>query len=61
MKVKSNKGIEVTESSAIIGTYEGEVLDSNITNKNGLDITVDVMKAVLESEDYKDGIERASV
>ena len=57
MRVKSNKGIKDTESSAIIGTYEGEALDANITNKNGLDITVEVMQAVLESEDYKDGIE----
>ena len=56
-KVKSNAGITDTDESAIIGTYEGEALDSNITNKNGLDITVEVMEAVLESEDYKDGIE----
>lgn len=58
MRVKSNSsGIKDTENSAIIGTYEGEALDANITNKNGLDITVDVMQTVLESEDYKDGIE----
>lgn len=56
-KVKSNAGITDTDENAIIGTYEGEALDSNITNKNGLDITVEVMEAVLESEDYKDGIE----
>lgn len=57
MRVKSNAGVKDTMNPAIIGTYEGEVLDSNITNKNGLDITVDVMQAVLESEDYRDGIE----
>lgn len=56
-KVKSNSGITDTDENAIIGTYEGEALDSNITNKNGLDITVEVMEAVLESEDYRDGIE----
>ena len=53
----SNDGILNKESNAIIGTYEGEVLDANITNKNGLDITIDVIQAVLDSEDYKDGIE----
>lgn len=57
MRVKSSSKVADKDSSAIIGTYEGEVLDSNITNKNGIDITVDVMKTVLESEDYKDGIE----
>lgn len=61
MRVKSSKssndGILNKESNAIIGTYEGEALDANITNKNGLDITIDVIQAVLESEDYKDGIE----
>lgn len=57
MKVKSNTGVQDTMNPAIIGTYEGEVLDSNITNKNGLDITVEVIQAVLESEDYRDGIE----
>ena len=63
MRVRSNKttnsndGILNKESNAIIGTYEGEALDANITNKNGLDITVEVMETVLESEDYKDGIE----
>lgn len=43
-------------STSVLGTYSGEVLDSNITNKNGLDITAEVMQNVLESEDYKDGI-----
>ena len=57
MRVKSNAGVKDIMNPAIIGTYEGEILDSNITNKNGLDITVDVMQAVLESEDYHDGIE----
>ncbi len=41
----------------ILGTYEGEVLDTNITNKNGLDITREVMEVVFESEDYQQGIE----
>lgn len=43
-------------STSILGTYSGEALDSNITNKNGLDITAEVIQNVLESDDYKDGI-----
>ncbi|MCM1226420.1 MAG: hypothetical protein NC320_03215 [Clostridium sp.] len=45
------------QSYNILGTYEGEILDTNITNKNGLDITREVMETVFESEDYKEGIE----
>ena len=44
-------------TSSIIGTIEGEALDTNITNKNGLDITREVIENVLASDDYKDGIE----
>lgn len=52
------KAMEIpkTESSAIIGKISGEALDTNITNKNGLDISREVMENVLESEDYKEGI-----
>ncbi len=58
----AKKGIKASDmqetvSSAIIGTIEGEALDTNITNKNGLDITREVIENVLDSEDYKDGIE----
>lgn len=45
------------KENSVIGTYEGEVLNPNITNKNGLDITMEVMENVLASEDFKDGIE----
>lgn len=55
--MKSKKVTASSISNSIIGTYEGEVLNPNITNKNGLDITMDVMATVLESEDYKQGIE----
>ena len=48
--------IKATTSSSIIGVYEGEALDAEITNKNGLDITREVIEVVLESEDYADGI-----
>lgn len=41
----------------ILGTYEGEALDTNITNLNGLDITRDVIENVLASDEYQKGIE----
>ena len=42
---------------AIIGVFEGECADSNITNKNGLDITREVWENVFNSEEYKTAIE----
>ena len=51
-----NKTITASISSPILGTYEGELLDTNITNLNGIDITSEVIDAVLASDDYKDGI-----
>lgn len=41
----------------ILGTYEGEALDTQITNKNGLDITREVIEVVLDSDEYREGIE----
>ena len=40
----------------ILGTYEGEALDTQITNKNGLDITREVIEVVLDSDEYREGI-----
>lgn len=40
----------------ILGTYEGEALDTNITNLNGLDITREVIENVLASDEYERGI-----
>lgn len=58
MSGKAKKNVQAsTINSSIIGTYEGEALDSMITNKNGLDITTEVMQTVLESEEYQEGIE----
>lgn len=54
--MKNNRITGASVSNSVIGTYEGEVLNPNITNKNGLDITMEVMENVLESDDYKDGI-----
>lgn len=42
---------------SILGTFEGECLDTQITNLNGLDITLEVMENVIASEEYKQGIE----
>lgn len=47
----------VVNSSTVLGTFEGECADSNITNKNGLDITREVWETLFDSEDYKTGIE----
>lgn len=44
-------------NSPIIGTFEGECADSNITNKNGLDITREVWENVFASDEYAEGIE----
>lgn len=43
-------------SPVIIGTFEGECADANITNKNGLDITREVWETVFASDEYAEGI-----
>lgn len=43
--------------TAVIGTYEGECADANITNLNGLDITREVWENVFNSDIYKQAIE----
>ena len=40
----------------VLGTYEGECADAEITNLNGLDITRQVWENVFSSEDYKKAI-----
>lgn len=42
---------------AVLGVYEGECADSNITNLNGLDITREVWENVFESDEYKKALE----
>lgn len=44
-------------SKAVLGTFEGECADANITNKNGLDITREVWENVFNSDEYKEAIE----
>jgi hypothetical protein len=51
------KKITASVNTSILGTYEGEALDTNITNLNGLDITKEVMDTVKASEDYAVGSE----
>lgn len=43
--------------SNVLGTYEGECADANVTNKNGLDITRPVWETVFSSDEYKQAIE----
>ena len=42
---------------SILGKYEGECADSNITNLNGLDITREVWETVFNSDEYKTAID----
>lgn len=44
-------------AKSILGTYEGECADSNITNLNGLDITREVWENVFASDEYKQAID----
>lgn len=46
-----------TTNKNILGVFEGECADANITNLNGLDITREVWETVFSSDDYKQGIE----
>lgn len=46
----------INSDISVLGTYEGEALDTNITNLNGMDITREVIENVLESEEYERGI-----
>lgn len=41
----------------VIGIFEGECADSNITNENGLDITRPVWENIFSSESYQQAIE----
>lgn len=42
---------------AILGYYEGEALDTTITNLNGMDITREVIENVMVSDEYERGIQ----
>ena len=53
-KVKASDSI--IPKFSILGTFEGECADANITNLNGLDITVPVWENVFNSDDYAQAI-----
>lgn len=57
MKKDNIKSDVSTKNYSIIGTFEGECADANITNLNGLDITREVWETVFASDDYKQAIE----
>lgn len=56
-KIKPISSAQAPSSVSILGTYEGECADANITNANGLDITRPVWETVFASEDYKKAID----
>jgi len=51
--IKSNSGVK----TSVLGVFEGECADANITNKNGLDITAEVWENVFNSDEYRQAIE----
>lgn len=54
--LKSKIESQITNNSCILGTFQGECADANITNNNGLDITREVWDEVFKSEEYQEGI-----
>ena len=57
MAVKAPVKADVIDN-AILGVFEGECADANITNKNGLDITREVWENVFNSDEYAEAIEK---
>ena len=53
--MKNVKAADIN-NNVIIGTFEGECADANITNKNGLDITREVWETTFASDEYAEGI-----
>lgn len=56
--VKSADESTPDNSPKVLGVYEGECADANVTNLNGLDITRQVWENVFESEEYKNAIDK---
>jgi hypothetical protein len=52
------KSADITKPNAILGMFDGECMDSAITNLNGLDITSEVMDVVFSSDEYRQGIDK---
>lgn len=55
MPTANNATVNINKTS-VIGVFEGECADSNITNLNGLDITREVWENVFNSDDYQAAI-----
>lgn len=56
-EIKASPEVSNASKSPIIGTFEGECADANITNLNGLDITREVWENVFNSDTYRQGID----
>lgn len=56
---KDTKNIKAADiqNMTVIGHFEGQCADANITNKNGLDITSEVWETVFASEEYQQAID----
>ena len=57
MEPNEVKSSDINKQPSILGTFQGECADSNITNLNGLDITREVWENVFNSEEYRKAIE----
>ena len=55
--IKASPEVDNASKSPIIGTFEGECADANITNLNGLDITREVWENVFNSDTYRQGLD----
>lgn len=55
--VKSADDASTTPKPTVIGTFTGECVDPDETNKNGMDIGRDVFRNVFASDEYKTAIE----
>lgn len=55
--IKSAEIDAPTSSMTVIGQFEGECADSNVTNENGLDILREVWETVFASDLYKQALE----
>ena len=47
----------INSDISVLGKYAGEALDTTITNLNGMDITDEVIANVLDSDEYRRGID----
>jgi len=55
--LKAEKVTSSTLNNTVIGVFESECADADITNRNGIDITREVWETTFSSDDFKQGIE----